>query len=659
MDLYEPLSSGEDEYLEPILVDFPPILTGLPYTPLDNTQNEIRLLQILPANEDSAHVCCLMDTHRLDAELVYSALSYTWGAANIARGVIVVNNHLALVTKNLSDALHRLRDDGVQKVWIDAVCIDQSNHEEKAQQVQNMGTIYQRADAVLSWIGPEDEDSERGIQAMGRAAATARYLQLQSVLDPYSDSSSPEQCRQMLERICKSLRDDSWLDEGDLERALNLTNRDYWQRIWVIQEISLARYVLIMCGTSQISWDEFQEAMTLFSWLRALSTHRTNSHNVSVAYVSSIVRVYRLVHWRPPPVVWISARLRSKGKYGTQLFHLMDEICNDTILKASDPRDRIYALLGLVGVEDQQGISVDYASPVPTVFAHSTLFLLRRHGPRVLMYSGLAHQNQEHGVLPSWAIDWSCTAARAAGLLENPMRDKPSLEPVQTTSDERLALRAAVRSQVVACVSFFVFPESITTLLKRIQGLMQAQQLPKRDLAVLKRTVWRTLLHGHYPRSLSARDIDSLFEDYIESGTLANFVRSIMPASPNDVLQVPPTPSGQEGAALNDGSTDRRLSFTFEDLLNNNKHARSIFVTEDGLIGSGPVMTKEGDVLCAIPECEVPFLLRRENGQEIDSSWKLLAPVYVDAMVATVGDGYFTMEYFWATNPDVEEVLLS
>jgi hypothetical protein len=657
MDMYEPLSSGEEDCLEPILVDFPPILTRLPYTPLNITKSEIRLLQILPANEDSARVCCLMDVHCLDNELVYSALSYTWGAEKIARGVIVVNNHSALVTKNLSDALHRLRDDGVQRVWVDAVCIDQSNDKEKAHQVQKMGTIYQRAATVLSWIGPEDEDSERGVQVLGRVAATARTLQLQSVLDPYSDSLSPEQHRHITECVRRSLEHDSWLKEGDLERALSLANRDYWQRIWVIQEVSLARHALIMCGRSQISWDDFLEAMTLFSWLRA-SSYYTHSHNVSVAFVSRIIREYGWMHWRPPPVVWISARIRSKGKYGIQLFHLMDEVCNDTILKASNPRDRIYALLGLVDAGDQQGISVDYASPVPTVFARSTLFLLRRHGARVLTYSGLAHQNHEHGVLPSWAIDWSCTTARATGLLGNPMRDKPFLGPVRAGGDERLALKAAVRTKIVACAPFFVFPDDITTLLGRVRGLVQAHQLPERDEVALKRTLWRTMLHGHYPTSLSAQDMDSLFEDYMKNGTLANFIRSIMPASPGNVVQDRSTPSGQEGAAVNVGSTNRQPALKFQNLLNNNSHARSIFVTEDGSIGSGPVLTKEGDVLCAFPECEIPFLLRRGDGEETDSSWKLVAPVYVDNMVSTAGDGYFTMDGFWATHPDVQEIVL-
>ncbi|KAF3052477.1 hypothetical protein E8E11_010558 [Didymella keratinophila] len=550
MDLYEPLSSGEEDYLEPILVDFPPILTRLPYTPLDNTQNEIRLLNILPINEDSARVCCLMDTHCLDDELVYSALSYTWGAENIARGVIVVNDHSALVTKNLSDALHRLRDDGVHKVWVDAICIDQGNKQEKAHQVQKMGMIYRMASTVLSWIGPEDEDSDRGMQVMSRIAAIARSLRLQSVFDPYIDNHDSEERGRIMGGICGALKDDSWLKEGDLQRAIHLTSRDYWRRLWVIQEVNLAKYALILCGKNQIMWDQFLEGLTLLSWLPASSVYRLSGHDAFAASLSRIFQLDGFVHWSPPPAAWIGARLRSNGRYGMQLFHLMDETCNDTILQASDPRDRIYALLGLVDEDDQSQISIDYASPVPAVF-----------------------------------------------------------------------------------------------------------RLPSKDVPVLKRLLWRTLLYGHYPPSLSEEELDSSFEDYLENSTCTEFIRSIMPAPPGVVAPDPPIQE-QGKEASNERPTAHQSSSTFQCLLDNNKHARSIFVTENGSIGSGPVMTREGDVLCAIPGCEIPFLLRRGDGQENDGSWKLIAPVYVDGMVSTAGDGYFTMDEFWATDPDVQEILL-
>ncbi|KAF3044814.1 hypothetical protein E8E12_010852 [Didymella heteroderae] len=132
-----------------------------------------------------------------------------------------------------------------------------------------------------------------------------------------------------------------------------------------------------------------------------------------------------------------------------------------------------------------------------------------------------------------------------------------------------------------------------------------------------------------------------------------------MPASPGDVVQDSPASSGQEAAVSNGGFADRQPPFTFQDLLNNNKHARSIFVTDDGSIGSGPVMTREGDVLAVFPECDVPFLLRRGDNGENNACWKLVAPVYVDGMVSTAGDGYYTMKDFWATGPDVEEIMLS
>lgn len=692
MDFYEPLSSGEEEEeLEPILTNFPPVISNVQYTPLDNSKNEIRLLELIPAQSSSSDVQCQLAVYSLDNDPTYSALSYTWGNERLPRGVITVNNHSAIVMKNLFDALHRLREDGVQKVWVDALCINQNNEQEKAYQVQKMGMIYQSAWTVLSWIGPEDEDSDKGIQVMRRIAALSQSLQLQSVLDPYHHILSPEQRKQIMEDLYGGLSNDSWLRDGDIMLAHNLTHREYWSRLWVIQELCLARSATILCGASRISWDEVQRAMAVFSWLQALSTDYPSRSSAFADSLSRICRSYSFRHWKQPPAVWVNARIRSNRKSGIRLLHLLDDTCNDTLLKAHNPRDRVYALLGLACEDDQNQVIVDYTSPVSTVFASATLLLLQRHGARVLMYSGLAHRHRDTGPLPSWVIDWSCTRARAAGLLENPLRDIPSSEAVRVVGHNRLALRAAIRTRVVACDSFFAFSDTFTTFLERVQHLMQAQRLPSRDLVSLKRTVWRTLLHSHYPPSLSVQEIDGLFDEYLENDTAVKYIQSIAPASydigcqsapgsahedtvSNDILttligSIMPASSdishqnaprsAHEDVVSDVPSADHLPSLRFKDLLNDNKHPRSLFVTEDGSIGSGPVMTKEGDILCAFPECNVPFLLQSEDSREHGRRWEIVAPVYVEDMVATEGDGYFTMKDFWATNPRVEEIMLS
>ena len=660
-DFTEPQEEEEEEEeLEPVpskILLFP---SQVPYTPLDDTKNEIRLLQIFPAQSSPSDVHCQMEIFSLDDKPTYSALSYVWGDQHRIRHGIIVNDHLVAVTQNLADALSQLREDGVQRVWVDAICIDQNNQEEKGHQVQKMRTIYQMASTVLAWIGQEDEKSDRGIQVMGRIAALAQSLQLQSVLDPYSEGISLKQRNKVMNSICEPLRQDTWLMDGDIGLVISLMCRPYWERLWVIQEISLARSATILCGAAKVQWEEVQKAMASLSWLQALSTYHPSGYGTFKADLIRLYQPYRLTYWTPPPAVWVSARIWSDGKHGMQLFHLMDDTCNNTSLQASDPRDRIYALLGLVHEDDRNDTVVDYSSPHSTVFTRSTLLLLRRCGARVLMYSGLAHRDRDDGSLPSWAIEWCCTEARATGLLNNPMRDFPSIESVQTVGVDRIKLRAAVGTKVLACVPFMVFSNGVTQFLEYVQNLLHSQQFPDSNLdsTTLKRTVWRVLLYRQYPPSLSVHDIDRLFEQFLQCNSLERFMKSILPGSPDSDDQGTLDPK-QNTPSPRDSPANDHTSYTFEQLLDCNEYPRNLFVTANGSIGSGPIMTAVGDAVCAFPECDVPFLLRHEQAEGHDNTWKLVGPAYVDDMVSTEGDGYFTLKDFWATNPDVEEVVLS
>lgn len=149
------------------------------YRPLRNGVNNIRLLQILPGT-GSADICCQVFQYTLRIEKafgLYEALSYVWGDAASPEQIWVKNaedEHYRMfsVTQNLYGALHRLRDaDLPRTVWIDAVCINQADLEERAAQVQIMARIYAYAVSVTVWLGDEANDSSKALELLRRIVA--------------------------------------------------------------------------------------------------------------------------------------------------------------------------------------------------------------------------------------------------------------------------------------------------------------------------------------------------------------------------------------------------------------------------------------------------------------------------------------------------------
>ncbi|KAF1841821.1 heterokaryon incompatibility protein, partial [Cucurbitaria berberidis CBS 394.84] len=146
------------------------------HQPLCRSRREIRLLQLLPedGNPKLKRIpSCRIHRAALPQKPKFIALSYVWGDVNETR-MILVDGSQVRVTKNLYNAMMALRPSKEPTViWIDSLCIDQMNNEEKSWQVGLMADIYQHADKVIAWLGPADEDSDSvmdGLNSLGTKA---------------------------------------------------------------------------------------------------------------------------------------------------------------------------------------------------------------------------------------------------------------------------------------------------------------------------------------------------------------------------------------------------------------------------------------------------------------------------------------------------------
>ena len=133
------------------------------YQQLNPNAREIRIATLHAAWRSEDPIECSLETLPLNDPGLYEALSYTWGDAS-QRCDILVNGTGQSVTLSLQCALRHLRfQDSSRRIWVDSICIDQSNDTERQHQVQLMRHIYQGASRVVVWLGPEQDGSNTGI----------------------------------------------------------------------------------------------------------------------------------------------------------------------------------------------------------------------------------------------------------------------------------------------------------------------------------------------------------------------------------------------------------------------------------------------------------------------------------------------------------------
>jgi hypothetical protein len=142
------------------------------YSPLPES-GSIRLLRLIPSDENARIECQLFDyplQELGEGTHLYEALSYAWGDPNNLR-YIFINEHNLPITKNLHSALLCLRDRFIDRVlWVDALCINQNDNEEKGQQIRLMAEIYSKASRVIIWLGQAEKDSDLALEIIHLAA---------------------------------------------------------------------------------------------------------------------------------------------------------------------------------------------------------------------------------------------------------------------------------------------------------------------------------------------------------------------------------------------------------------------------------------------------------------------------------------------------------
>lgn len=155
-------------------------LPGYAYSPLRSDNDEIRLLHVQPGLQSQPLECTLWHVRLIDNPK-FETISYVWGKASI-RSSLVLHGCAASVPASSAAAIRRVRlENGVRVIWIDAVCIDQTNVEERNCQVALMRKIYSQASGNIVYLGESDT---------ARAALTAVQAIDQEIRAEAHDSKS-------------------------------------------------------------------------------------------------------------------------------------------------------------------------------------------------------------------------------------------------------------------------------------------------------------------------------------------------------------------------------------------------------------------------------------------------------------------------------------
>lgn len=306
------------------------------YKPLP-TPHAFRIMYLLPGSfEDpiqiKLYVCPITSVSRC------ATLSYEWGTSPLRRN-IVCDGKMLEVTTNLYTALKRLRQtDRVGFWWIDAICINQIDNQEKNQQVPLMGEIYKSSLATFAWIGEEPEgnfEMDQVTNTLNQLAAT--YLEvpqepeisLFGVVKESHEIPSGEKLKELAQSP-------SWTGIVDV-----LLRRSYFTRLWVLQEIALASQVTVVCGRHLWGFNTFFQAARIVWQCRFLT--ESSVQDVLTNRLSALIAIGDFRH-----------RLKSarRALATPSNLRLTDCIWGNQMFKCTVDRDRVLGVLGLFNLGD-------------------------------------------------------------------------------------------------------------------------------------------------------------------------------------------------------------------------------------------------------------------------------------------------------------------
>ncbi|KAF7155358.1 hypothetical protein CNMCM5623_007429 [Aspergillus felis] len=308
----------------------------IPLPPIDEHGQSpafTRVLTLYPGTEHDPLYCTLDIVDIEHCPWPPEALSYVWGSERAPVPLYCGNGQLS-ITLNLNIALRQLRlPHAHRRLWVDAVCINQDDLRERERQVGYMRLVYKHAVAVIAWLGP-------GMPETKEAFDFARRLsELQKDMNQTATGASDGRAFYSMKKEADVILLESLIAEPWATDALaRLFAEQYFQRVWCIQEVIASQRCIAKCGQHEMDFFDLISLMNCVCNFRGVTmdARGLGYPDGTVSFWNTFVLARRkiLVSTKQPYV---------EGSIG-RMFNLLAGIRN---FKCTDPRDRIFALLGI------------------------------------------------------------------------------------------------------------------------------------------------------------------------------------------------------------------------------------------------------------------------------------------------------------------------
>lgn len=374
------------------------------YQPLTNAQ-DIRIVQLAPGSFDdeincSLHTCSIEFEYPVDPTkqikgaktltfftptfhivslttgepIWYTALSYVWGDPSLVKS-IRCEGKLFHTTENLYTALKYLRrTKSAVHLWVDQICINQNDLEEKTQQVILMSEIYQRAWSTIVWLGEEADNSSDAHKTL---VAVKDALQ-------YHFAEEAPSTEDFARLNLPPPESQAWHDLG------KFMSRSWFRRLWIIQEAVLSHNLNLVCGRRCIPWS----GMNLFAMCMAdnyldslLAVKESGEGTDSVLGVTRIRMINTMID--------------SEASFPKQRT-LLSALVEGRNSQATDARDKVYGIMGLTAT----AIRPDYTQPLKAVYAAAAHNILDADPSNFIDLLCCVDHEQPPTDSPSWVPDW-------------------------------------------------------------------------------------------------------------------------------------------------------------------------------------------------------------------------------------------------------------
>ena len=321
---------------------------------------------------------CLEDERKPE----YEALSYVWGPQYPSYNVRCNNSRFS-VGVNLRDALRYIRKpDAPTSLWIDRIAINQDDSDERGQQVSLMADIFSSASMVIVWLGNSDDSSDAAFRLIDDLTSQQRKVgEVQQPKNFWEAKASDHSVQY------PASNDPSW------KPVVSLLQRPWFFRVCTFQEIVLARKAVLLCGHRRMTWNHLAFFLIgLETWVEGYTVQYIGLEGAG-KLAFEILKCRTLYHSPTDHEERVHEVMLS-------LFPLLDALRQH---KATDPRDKVFALLNIARDTKDSDLRADYSKSPTEIYAMTVRWLLRTQKSLAFL-SMVEKKDKAH--LISWVPDF-------------------------------------------------------------------------------------------------------------------------------------------------------------------------------------------------------------------------------------------------------------